>query len=82
MQINSEFLTQFEGTDAGYTGNIYEDILNITSVHPLREDSLLKLLQNDSAGYSVVNSLISQRLIKSMVYEGNKYFVRDFHTDV
>lgn len=80
MHINAEFLTQFEGTDAGYTGNIYEDILNITSVHPLREDSLLKLMQNDSAGYSVVNSLISQHLIKSMVYEGNKYFIRDFHT--
>lgn len=80
MHINAEFLTQFEVTDAGYTGNIYEDILNITSVHPLREDSLLKLMQNDSAGYSVVNSLISQHLIKSMVYEGNKYFIRDFHT--
>jgi wyosine [tRNA(Phe)-imidazoG37] synthetase (radical SAM superfamily) len=80
MHINAEFLTQFEGTDAGYTGNIYEDILNITSVHPLREDSLLKLLQNDSAGYSVVNSLISQYLIKSVTYGGNKYFIRDFHT--
>jgi wyosine [tRNA(Phe)-imidazoG37] synthetase (radical SAM superfamily) len=79
--INAEFLTQFEGTDTGYTGNIYEDILNITAVHPLREDTLLKLLQNDGAGYSVVNSLMSQHLIKSIIYESNKYFVRDFHTD-
>lgn len=80
MHINAEFLTQFEGTDAGYTGNIYEDILNITAVHPLREDSLMELLKNDSAGYSVVNSLISQHLIKSVTYGGNKYFIRDFHT--
>jgi hypothetical protein len=42
---------------------------------------LLKLLQNDGAGYSVVNSLMSQHLIKSIIYESNKYFVRDFHTD-
>ncbi len=80
MHINVEFLTQFEGTDAGYTGNFYKDILNITAVHPLREDSLLKLLENDNAGYSVVNSLISQHLIKSVTYRGNKYFIRDFRT--
>jgi wyosine [tRNA(Phe)-imidazoG37] synthetase (radical SAM superfamily) len=79
MHINAEFLTGFEGTDAGYTGNIYEDILNITAVHPLREDSLSKLLQNDGAGYTVVNSLIRQRLIKLINYGGNKYFVRDYH---
>lgn len=80
MQIMTEFLTGFEGTDAGYTGNIYEDILNITAVHPLRQDTLLKLLQNDSAGYSVVDSLLSQHLIKSVTYGGKKYFVRDYHT--
>jgi len=80
MQIKTEFLTGFEGTDAGYTGNIYEDILNTTAVHPLRQDTLLKLLQNDNAGYSVVNSLISQRLIKSVDYRGHKYFIRDYHT--
>jgi len=80
MKIRTEFLIGFEGTDAGYTGNIYEDILNITAVHPLRKDTLLKLLQNDSAGYSVINSLISQHLIKSVTYRGHKYFIRDYHT--
>lgn len=80
MQIKTEFLTGFEGTDAGYTGNIYEDILNTTAVHPLRQDTLLKLLKNDNAGYSVVNSLISQHLIKSVAYRGHKYFIRDYHT--
>jgi len=80
MHINAEFLTHFEGTNAGFTGNIYEDILNITAVHPLRKDSLLKLLQNDSAGYSVVDSLISQHLIKSVTYRGHKYFIRDYHS--
>jgi wyosine [tRNA(Phe)-imidazoG37] synthetase (radical SAM superfamily) len=79
MEINTEFLTQLEGSDTGYTGNIYEDILNITAVHPLREDSLLKLLKNNNAGYEVVDSLIRQRLIKQVIYEGKKYFLRDYH---
>jgi len=79
MHIKTEFLTGFEGTDTGYTGNIYEDILNITAVHPLREDALYILLQNDGAAYSVVDSLINQHLIKSIIYEGNKFFIRDYH---
>ena len=78
-QINTEFLTGYEGSETGFTGNIYEDILNITAVHPLREDSLLKLLENDNADFNIVNALINQHLIKSVIYEGEKYFIRDYH---
>lgn len=78
-QINTELLTGYEGSDTGFTGNIYEDILNITAVHPLREDSLLKLLENDNADFNIVNALINQHLIKSVLYEGEKYFIRDYH---
>ena len=80
--INIEFLTGFEGTDTGFTGNIYEDILNITAVHPLRQDSLINLLRKDNADYSVVKSLIKQRLIKSTIYNGNKYYLREYHLPV
>ena len=76
--INAEFLTGFEGTDTGFTGNIYDDILNITAVHPLRQDSLIKLLRNNNADISVVKSHIKQRLIRSTVYNGNKYYLRQY----
>jgi wyosine [tRNA(Phe)-imidazoG37] synthetase (radical SAM superfamily) len=78
-QIDTELLTGFEGTNAGFTGSIYDDILNITAVHPLREDTLAKLLENDGAGYEVVDFMIMQHLIKTVSYEGNKYFIRDYH---
>ncbi len=74
--INTEFLTSFEGTDTGFTGNIYEDILNITSVHPLREDTLKLLLEKDKADFSMVDSLVNQHLIKTTIYNGNKYYIR------
>ncbi len=77
--ILTEFLTGFEGNETGFTGNIYEDILNITAVHPLRQDSLIKLLQNDDADFTIVNSLIKQRLIRSTIYNGNKYYLREYH---
>jgi hypothetical protein len=78
-ELNTEFLTGFEGTNTGFTGNIYEDILNITSVHPLREDSMIKLLENNNAGFEVVESLIRQRLIKVSAYEGKKFYLREYH---
>jgi wyosine [tRNA(Phe)-imidazoG37] synthetase (radical SAM superfamily) len=80
--INTEFLTGLEGTDTGFTGNIYDDILNITAVHPLRHDSLIRLLQNDNADIQVVKSLIKQRLIRSTIYDGNKYYIREYHLHI
>lgn len=78
MNIKTEFLTGFEGTNTGHTGNIYEDILNITAVHPLREDSLAELLRKDNAGPEVIKSLIKQRLIKTSKYKGHRYFIREY----
>ena len=76
--IEAELLTGFEGVNTGFTGNIYEDILNITAVHPLREDSLRDLLAKNNADFRIVESLLSQRLIRCSVYQGRKFYLRDF----
>ena len=75
----TELLTGFEGTDAGTTGNVIEDILNITAVHPLREDSVASLLKQNNASYPVIDSLIKQGLIKGTNYKGKIYYVRNYH---
>ncbi len=77
--IKTELLTGFEGTGAGFTGNAIDDILNITAVHPLREDSVAELIRKEKADMSVVSSLIKQKLIKEVRYGGKRYFVRDYH---
>ncbi|MFO7657221.1 MAG: radical SAM protein [Bacteroidales bacterium] len=76
--INTELLAGFEGTDTGFTGNAYEDILNIASVHPIREDTMAALLKNEHATGSVVHSLISQGLIKKVKHNGMAYYVRSY----
>ena len=78
--IETELLTGFEGVDTGFTGNIYEDILNITAVHPLREDALMELLAKNGANFSIVESLLSQRLIKRSFYQGKKFYLREFQS--
>jgi wyosine [tRNA(Phe)-imidazoG37] synthetase (radical SAM superfamily) len=77
--LNTELLTGFEGTNAGTTGNIFEDILNITAVHPLREDTLAELLKKENAEAAIVDSLIHQGLIKVVNYQHKKYYTRHYH---
>jgi len=75
----TELLAGFEGTDTGITGNAWEDILNITAVHPLREDSMKELLIKNNADSLVVDSLIEQGVLKSLKYNGKKYYLRQYH---
>ncbi|MBN1986830.1 MAG: radical SAM protein [Prolixibacteraceae bacterium] len=77
--INTELLTGFEGTDTGVTGNAFEDILNITAVHPLREDTMTELLRKENTDMSVVELLVFMRLIKKTKYKGRNYYLRSYH---
>lgn len=74
-----EVLAGFEGVDTGYTGNAFEDLLNITSVHPLREDSVENLLAKNNSDFSVVDDLVSQHLLSKVNYNGHAYYLRHYH---
>ncbi len=76
--IHTELLSGFEGTDTGTTGNVIDDILNITAVHPLREDSMQALLKKSSAEQCAVTSLIAQGLIKKTVFDGYNFYIRNY----
>jgi wyosine [tRNA(Phe)-imidazoG37] synthetase (radical SAM superfamily) len=39
-----EYFMGYEGGEFGFTGNIEEDLLGITSVHPMRKDSVREYL--------------------------------------
>ena len=56
--LKTELILGFEGKNTGYTGNAENDILNISSVHPLREDAMDELLRKDNADFSTVEKLI------------------------
>jgi len=77
--IDTEILSGFEGADTGFTGNSYEDILNITAVHPLREDALLELLDRNGSDFTVAEALMEQGLIRRSDYQGKKFFIRNFN---
>ena len=74
--LNAELILGFEGTDTGFTGNAEDDILNICSVHPLREDTIQELLSKDNSDFAVVEKLLREEKIQQLVYESKKYYLR------
>ena len=80
--INTELLSGFEGTSTGFTGDAYNDILNITAVHPLREDTIEELLEKDKSDSSVIEALVKRGLIKSLDYNGKTYYVRRYQVKI
>lgn len=77
--LNVELLLGFEGTNTGFTGNAIEDIINICTVHPIREDTMLELLSKDKADSSLLDSLLHDKLIKKVSYKSDNFYIRQFH---
>lgn len=73
-----EYLIGYEGNDFASTGNIDQDILSITSVHPIREDAMKKLLEKGKANWSKIHYLIDQNLLLETAYKGYKFYMRKF----
>lgn len=78
-KINTELILGFEGTNTGYTGNAIEDIVNICTVHPIREDTLMEIMRKDCADQTILDTLIKGKYIKQVKYKSDNYYIRQFH---
>jgi len=74
--IDAEYLIGYEGNAFAFTGNIEEDLLSITSVHPMREEGIKELLKKADADWKVVEKLIKEDKLIEVEYQGNKYYMR------
>lgn len=73
-----EYLIGYEGNDFSITGDTENDILSITAVHPIREDAMRDLLENNKAEWTTVDELIEQGKLTETEYEDHKFYVRKF----
>jgi wyosine [tRNA(Phe)-imidazoG37] synthetase (radical SAM superfamily) len=71
-----EYLIGYEGDAFAFTGNVEEDLLSITSVHPMRESAVHDFLKKANADWSTVNKLITQNKLAKTDYEGQKFYLR------
>jgi len=71
-----EYLIGYEGNAFAFTGNVIEDLLSITSVHPMRKDALSEFLTRAKADWAVVRRLIDQGHLIETHYAGQTFFMR------
>jgi wyosine [tRNA(Phe)-imidazoG37] synthetase (radical SAM superfamily) len=71
-----EYLIGYEGNAFAFTGNVEDDLLSITSVHPMREDAVSEFLSRAGADWSAVDRLlIGDKLIET-AHQGHRFYVR------
>ncbi|MDD2590432.1 MAG: radical SAM protein [Fermentimonas sp.] len=79
--IKCKLILGFEGTDTGFTGNAIDDIINICTVHPIREDTMLELLKKNNTDVFVLESLLFDGKIKKVSYNSKLFYIRQFRDD-
>lgn len=76
--LHSEMLLGFEGSEAGITGDARADILNMSAVHPIREETMGEILRKNRADSSLPDQLIRENEIREVVYQDKKFWIRNF----
>ena len=71
-----EHLIGYEGNAFAFTGNVEEDLLSITSVHPMREEGVAELLSKAGSDWSIIEKLLGERRLIELEYRGNKFYMR------
>ncbi|MBS3791204.1 radical SAM protein [Candidatus Bipolaricaulota bacterium] len=75
---NVEYLIGYEGDRFSSTGNAKEDILSITSVHPMRRSGVKELLSEAGADWKVVEELIEEDELVRSEFGGDQFYLRKF----
>ncbi len=78
--IDVEYLIGYEGNAFAFTGNVEEDLLSITSVHPMREDGVSEFLAKAKADWAMVEKLIGERKLVAVEYKGKRFYTRKLPT--
>jgi wyosine [tRNA(Phe)-imidazoG37] synthetase (radical SAM superfamily) len=71
-----EYLIGYEGNAFAFTGNVEEDLLSITAVHPMREDAVSDYLAQAGAEWSVVQGLVAEGELVEVEHGGHTFYFR------
>jgi len=71
-----EYLIGYEGDAFAFTGDVEQDLLSITSVHPMREEAVSAFLARAGAEWAVVHRLVAQDQLVEAEYGAHKFYLR------
>jgi len=73
---NVEYIIGYEGNEFGFSGNVEEDLLGITLVHPMREEAVREYLKEAGADWRVISNLIKSGSLTEQRYQGKNFYMR------
>jgi wyosine [tRNA(Phe)-imidazoG37] synthetase (radical SAM superfamily) len=71
-----EYLIGYEGDAFAFTGNLQDDLLSITAVHPMRTDAVQAFLARAGGRWPAVRELVEQGKLAEIEYGGHKFYLR------
>jgi len=71
-----EYLVGYEGNSYTLTGDVEEDILSITAVHPMRKDAVISILNRSNANKAIIQKLIKEDKLIETEYMSKIYYLR------
>ena len=80
QQIDSvEYLVDHEDTTFVSTGDVAEDLLAITGVHPMRREAVMAYLNRNGVSWDLVERLVAGQKMEIIPYKGETYYIRKQH---
>ncbi len=73
-----EYMIGYEGNAFACTGDVEQDLLSITAVHPMREEAVADFLKRAGAEWNAVRRLVGRGELIETDYEGRKFYLRKF----
>jgi len=77
-----EYLIGYEGNAFAFTGNVEEDLLSITAVHPMRKEAVTEFLKKANEDWQIIGKLLQKGKLMELEYEGNSYYMRKLPTRI
>ena len=70
-----------EGNNFYFSGDVIDDILSITTLHPIKESTLKKILIDLNCNWKIVEDLIANNQIVKIPYNNNYFYLRKMRTN-
>lgn len=74
--LHVELMTGYAGNEFAKSGNVRNDILDITAVHPMTEDDIREMLKKVGEDWEVITSMLNKGEIIDTKYGGKRFFMR------
>ena len=72
-----EYLVGYEGNEFSSSGNVIEDILSITAVHPMREDAILEYLRKVDDDFAAIDEMVRSGRLIVTEYRSKRFYLRN-----